>query len=438
MHRLLLGGAFLWIGLCSTAVGNEVLRWNTVTLQMIRSDRMPPPKAPWALALVHLAIYDSINAITQTHEPYHVSYSANADTSAESAVASSAHTVLTELFPSQRQLLDQELAIRLSLIPDGPSQRRGIRLGRSVADAILELRKADFLSRLAQMPVPAAGVWVPTPPAFLPAMLPAWGATPPFVLETADQFSTTAPPKLKSEKYTRNYIEIQEIGSKDSETRTSDETVIALFWANGIGTATPGGIWNVFAQRILAKKPLSLPETARLFALLNLAIADTTISTWEEKYRFNFWRPVTAVREAGTDGNPNTEKDPAWEPLLTTPNFPDYPSGTSSFSSAAAEILTLYFGNISLTAVSENLGGVERKFRNFTDAAREAARSRVLGGVHFTFATKEGLRLGKRIAQYVWENALRPKQNGLVDHLRTRDRLFSDGMETILNSVPRP
>jgi len=203
------------------------------------------------------------------------------------------------------------------------------------------------------------------------------------------------------------------MGAATNSTRTADQTQIALFWADGAGTETPPGHWNSIAQDVAAAKGNTLEENARLFALLNLAMADAAICAWDAKYSFSFWRPVTAIRHADTDGNPATEPDPSWSSLIVTPPFPDYVSGHSTFSGAAATVLAIFYGtdNVSFTTGSDFLPGVHRSFNSFSAAAAEAAVSRLYGGIHFRSANEDGLHGGLAIGHLMMHNFLLPKNN---------------------------
>jgi PAP2 superfamily len=208
------------------------------------------------------------------------------------------------------------------------------------------------------------------------------GLVTPFAIPTSDFFRPNGPPALESTKYAADYNEVKALGADDKCTRTPDQTKIALFWADGAGTVTPPGHWNVIAQDVVTTRRNTMRQNARLFALLNVAMADAAICAWDAKYHYNFWRPVTAIRNGGTDGNPATAADPNWSSLITTPPFPDYISGHSTFSGAAAAVLSFFYGRtrIPFTTGSDALPDVVRHFRSFLDAAREAALSRMYGG----------------------------------------------------------
>ena len=230
-------------------------------------------------------------------------------------------------------------------------------------------------------------------------------------MATSSQFRPPGPSALSSARYAADVNEVKQMGAATNSTRTADQTQIALFWADGAGTETPPGHWNSIAQDVAAAKGNTLEENARLFALLNLAMADAAICAWDAKYSFNFWRPVTAIRHADTDGNPATEPDRNWSSLIVTPPFPDYVSGHSTFSGAAATVLAIYYGTdqVSFTSSSDFLPGVHRSFNSFSAAAAEAAVSRLYGGIHFRFANEDGLHGGLAIGHLAMHNFLLPK-----------------------------
>jgi membrane-associated phospholipid phosphatase len=239
-------------------------------------------------------------------------------------------------------------------------------------------------------------------------------------LTSGSQFRPTGAPSLTSAEYTAAFTEVKDYGSRDNSLRTADNTTSALFWADGGGTYTPAGHWNDIAATAASVAGKSVLDNARIFAQLNIALADAGIAAWDAKYTYNTWRPITAIRQADRDGNINTNADPNWTPLINTPPFPEYVSGHSTFSGAAAAVLTNAFGsNFSFNSGSVGLPNVTRSFTSFDAAAAEAGQSRVYGGIHFQFANQDGLTLGKQIGNYVTNNllldsSLNPIQVGLT------------------------
>jgi membrane-associated phospholipid phosphatase len=221
------------------------------------------------------------------------------------------------------------------------------------------------------------------------------------------------PPSLDSAQWVADYNEVKALGAANGASRTPEQSLIALFWSDGPGTETPPGHWNRVAQHVSADRRSSLEETARLFALLNIAMADAAICAWDAKYTYNFWRPVTAIRNGEADGNPATVADPSWTSFIVTPPFPDYVSGHSTFSGAAATVLAKFYGTdkISFTLGSDGLPGVTRPFTSYSAAAREAAISRLYAGIHFRTASEDGLAAGIAIGEWTIAHHLQPKKN---------------------------
>jgi membrane-associated phospholipid phosphatase len=256
------------------------------------------------------------------------------------------------------------------------------------------------------------GDWQPTPPAFLPAALPQWGLVTPFCLQSGSQFRPPPPPALTSAEYTAAFNQIKDLGSIDSTTRTPDQTEASIFW-QGV-YASPNcylTMLNQIARQVAETRGNSLVDDARLFALLDLTLADSYIACWEAKYTYNFWRPVTAIRAADSDGNPDTEADPNWTPLMATPNFPSYPSGHSSVIGGSAAILAAFFGTdaIPFSVSYPGLPGVTRSYDSFTSAANECGLSRIWVGFHWSFDVSAGLAQGQSVGSYVYQNFLLPR-----------------------------
>jgi len=390
----------------TVAHADVVTEWNNAALDAIRNGHTPPPIASRSLAILHASIYDAVNGIARTHEPYLVQSAVPASASREAATSTAAHGALVSLFPAAAPSFDALHAAILAAIPDGPQKTAGIVWGEFVANQILAARANDGSDAIVPPPGGSGpGVWVPTPPAFLPYLLPQWGFVAPFGMSSSSQFRPPGPPSLDSERYAADYNEVKELGAAFGSTRTEDQTQIALFWADGAGTETPPGHWNSIAQIIGAAQGNTLEENARLFALLNIAMADAAICAWDAKYTFHFWRPVTAIAFAEPELN--------WASFIVTPPFPDYVSGHSTFSGAAATVLALFYGteDLPFTIGSDFLPGVYRSFPTCLDAAEEAAVSRLYGGIHFRSANEDGLQAGINIGEWAATHYLQPKGN---------------------------
>jgi PAP2 superfamily len=388
------------------ACADVVTDWNNAALDAIRADRTAPPIASRSLAIAHVAIYDAVNGITRTHEVYLVPSAVPASASRVAAASAAAHQTLVSLFPSHTSSFDGLHAAILAGIPNGPQKTNGIVWGEFVASQILAARANDGSNAIVQPPGGSGpGVWIPTPPAFLPYLLPQWGFVVPFAMSSSSQFRPPGPPALDSQQYAADYEEVKHLGAAVGSTRTADQTEIALFWADGAGTETPPGHWNSIAQIVAAARDTTLEQNARLFALLNIAMADAAICSWDAKYTYHFWRPVTAIAFAEPLLN--------WTSFIVTPPFPDYTSGHSTFSAAAATVLPLFFGteDLPFTTGSDFLPGVFRSFSTCQDAAEEAALSRIYGGIHFRSASEDGLEAGSNIGEWTATRYLLPKGN---------------------------
>jgi len=327
--------------------------------------------------------------------------------SQEAAAAAAAHEVLVELYPAFKTTLDGELQQSLAQIADGKDKTDGIAAGLAVADRILALRSNDGSNA---QPIPyvfgtAPGDYQSTPPNFPPQpQFTHWSHVTPFALNRPNQFRPGPPPKLTSDEYTDAFNEIKILGIANSTTATADEALTGRFWNGAIQN-----YWNEITQSASQVHNLRTAENARLFALLNLSLADGVIAFYDTKYTYNFWRPVTAIRAAATDDNPETLADPGWLPEVgkTAPD-PSYPGAHAVISAAAAEVLRSFFGrdHFDLDVTSEVLPGAVRSFPSFSAAAEEATLSRIFAGQHFRFDLTTGNRLGREVADSVIDNLL--------------------------------
>jgi hypothetical protein len=417
------------LGAGALARADVATDWNLAALNAIRARGTPPPPAARHLAILHVAIYDAVNGILPTHQPYHVRPRRHdgpggpaARGSREAAAAAAAHRVMSALYPTLQTSHDALLAGQLAGIPNTAHKQRGLNWGAHVAQAILALRANDGSTHTGPFPGSTdPGQWRPHESfdgVVLPALLPLWGQVTPFALMNGAQLRPPPPPALDTADYADEFNFVKLHGATNSPARTADQTEIARFWAYGPGTATPPGHWNQVAHAVLAGRRASLAHHARLFALLNLALADAAIVSWDCKYVYNYWRPITAIPLADTDGNAATEADPLWKPLLFTPPFPEYTSGHSTFSGAAAEVLAGFFkrDRIAFRLGSDDLPGVTRHYRSFSEAAEESGLSRILGGIHFMSANIYGLLSGAETGEYVLRHQLRPLKRGHKFH----------------------
>jgi hypothetical protein len=390
-----------------------VVEWNRTLLSIIRTPgaQSPAVHPTRSFAIMHLAIYDAVNSIVRTHRPYvALVLPASRGASPHNAAAAAAHKVLVVLYPTFKPALDAELERSLA----HASNRReaeGLRIGEAAADHILARRTADGSDA---QPFPytfgiAPGDYQSTPPNFLKQpVFTHWSSVKPFALVRANQFRPGPPPALGSETYRAAFDEVRSLGIAGGTTATPEEVVIGRFW-----NAAIQNYWNEIAQTASISRHLTTLQNARLFALLNLSFADGVIAFYDAKYAYNFWRPVTAIRAADADGNPDTEPDPNWLPEVgNTPPDPSYPGAHAVISAAGATVLDAFFerDHFEFTVTSELLPGVERSFSSFSAAAEEAAFSRVFAGVHFRTDLTSGERLGRDVAEFVLDHFLTPRR----------------------------
>jgi hypothetical protein len=383
--------------------GAIVVDWNRALLRIVRTKGAQPATIhpTRSFAILHAAIDDAVVSITHDGTPYLLSVNAPRGARPDAAAAEAGHDTLASLYPAMKAGLDSQLAGELSVIPNGEGKRAGIKVGHDVAGAILGVRADDGSSNPPPAFVPGTkpGDYRPTPPNFAPAVFTGWSQVTPFVLRDASQFRPAAPPSLTSAAYANAINEVQSLGQDTSTTRTADETTAAKFWAAPIWN-----YWNEIAQNAVLEHHTDLAETARLFSDLNLTFADGVIAFYDAKYAYHLWRPITAIREAASTGNPGTTADPTWSPLATTPADPSYPGAHSVISEAGATVLTSFFGRHDrLTVTSELLPGVTRTFAGYQAAASEAGLSRIFAGLHTRLDHEAGLRLGGAVAGFVLE-----------------------------------
>ena len=391
------------------ASGQPVIDWNRILLSIVNTPGAQPANIQPTrnFAILHAAIYDAVNSIDRRGQAYLIDVRAPRHASDVAAADAAAHTALIGLYPTQQTILDADYAAELATVPDGAAKDQGIRVGRQVATDLLAIRAADGSNDPAPAFVPGGhpGDYQPTPPNFPAPVFTNWGRVSPFVLEHGNQFRPGPPPGLTSHAYAAAFNEVHRLGSATSTTRTQAQTEIGTFW-----NAPIQNLWNQIAQTVAVAHHSDLPTTARLFAALNLSLADSTIALYDAKYTYQLWRPVTAIRLADTDGNPQTVADSTWLPLPeNTAADPSYPGAHSTISAAAAVVLGHFYGDRQRFSVSSPaLPGVIRSFTSFTAAANEAGLSRIYAGQHFRFDHITGLTLGHHVARFVLRNALLP------------------------------
>ena len=410
---LVLAALFLAAPLSRVLAGNAVIDWNLQALDATRLARNPPPHSALYLATFHIAIFDAVNGIDHHYHGWLINDQAPAGANVDAAVASAALTVLNSLWTwTNPRTLQVAYDKALAAIPEGQSKVDGIAWGKKVAEAVLAKRADSGYNK----PIPGKysstepGKWRETPSAFRPPTLPFWGKVMPFVITSQSQFRAPPPYTIGSKEYADEIAYVNRVGARDDADRTEYETLTTPFWSDDLGTATPPGHWNIIAEGIAKRKNLSVLETARLFALLNMAEADTGISIWETKFFYSTWRPENAIREMDTSLNPNVKPNPDFIPNLVSPSFPAYVSGHSGFSAAAARTIALFFGTdeIAFSVGSDGLPGVVHSFAKLSDAQHEAGMSRVWGGIHTMADNLEGQKEGTEVADWVYSHALLP------------------------------
>jgi hypothetical protein len=397
----------------STPSRDAVVDWNEIAVAAVTAGR-PGPVGVVDVALVHVAVHDAVQAIERRYEPYHAEV-AGAKGSRSAAAAAAAHDVLVGMYPEQAGNLD---ALYFNYLADnGLHGDPGLAVGQEVAKLILPLRRANP----DPLPPPFVGGtepgdWRPTdsflgnPPAPAPfsPMAAAWmGQFDPFTLTSPTRFRAPPPPDLTSTRYSADYAEVKAFGSLASAARSAEQTDIAYFYSDNFLAQ-----WNRALRGIAAQRLRRTGDTARLFALANLATADAIIAAWDSKRFYAFWRPLTAIRAGESDGNPNTIADPAWQPLINNPNYPDYTSGANNVTGAMTRTLERYFGTDRMTFEVTSLAPLairkSRVYHRFSAAAQDVVDARVYLGIHFRFADTAARTQGRRVADWTFSHFLLP------------------------------
>jgi hypothetical protein len=403
------------IGVTNAQAADPIAAWNLISENAVKTAGHPPPVAALDFAIVHLAIYDAVESIDGRFEAYYTRVP-GATGSLSAAAAKAGHDTLVGLFPGQIAALDLAYADFLAANGVDPLDP-GTAVGAQTAANMLALRVNDGRFPLNPPPFLGStliGQWRPTPsllpgpPQTLAPGLTPWVATvAPFTLHSGSQFRVEPPPDLRSWQWAVDYDETKAVGSLTSATRTAEQTEIGYFWADS------GPILWQNALRYISNKHLKdIGETARMYALAEAAMADAQIACWDSKYFYNFWRPITAIRLGDQDGNPATAVDPDWQPLINTPNFPEYPSGHADISGAVSHMLRLFFGGDELTFQMTTTNALApqktRTFTRFSQAEQEVIDARVYVGIHYRHSDVVAGAQGRRVANWVFRHMLRP------------------------------
>jgi hypothetical protein len=390
---------------------NSIITWNNIALDAIRHNATTPPVASRVLAIVNVAIYDTVTSIDQSQTPY--KYNLPTPTTTiyiDVATMAAAYNALLLLFPNQADNLTAHYNNSLATIANDSATDAAVQIGSGVANKVFTDRLSDGTQTYVAYPgSSAAGMWRPTPPKYAAAEVPQYATQRPWCVESSDAFRPEEPPGLQDAAYIHDHNQIASVGALNSGTRTADQTAIAQFWYDGVLTDTPPGHWAEEAAAQACDNNFSLAATARLFALVSMALADAATTAWNAKYTYGRWRPITAIQFANTTGNAPLAFDPEWQPLLNTPNWPDYVSDRAIFGGAASQVLARIFGNnVPITVQAPTLN-VSRSFPNFAAAAFEQGQSRVYAGAHFNTSVMLGLYCGQLVGNWTVDNCLQPR-----------------------------
>jgi len=396
---------------------NPVLYWNNEAINTTRLSRNPAPVAGVHLATFNVAVYDVVNSFDQKHEAWLVDDRAPKGTSRDAAIAAAAHTVLMAIWGNEvnprniKNAYDQAL----SEVPNGDAKNKVIAWGKNVAEQILKRRSGSGMNLPLEGTYSSVeiGKWRETPLGFRPPVAPRLGEVEPFALKSSSQFRAPLHPPLNSMQYAEELKFVSRVGVRDGADRTEYQTLSTPFWSDDLGTSTPPGHWNVILTGILKDLGIDqdVSETAHIFALLNMAGADAGITAWETKYHYNIWRPETAIREMEKSLNPHHEQNTDFIPNMESPAFPTYTSGHSCYTAAMTRMIEHCIGRneVNFTAISDGLPGVVRTYTSLSDARWEVGMSRVWGGIHTMSDNIEGQKAGIAVADWIYENALRPR-----------------------------
>jgi hypothetical protein len=382
----------------SPAGASAATQWNlNATNALIGTAGQPPPVSMLHLAMVHGAVYDAVNGIDGDYTPYLVSPDATPFDSQDAAAATAAYYVLISIVPAQQPTLLVLYDAALAAVPDGPAKAGGIAAGLAAANAMIAARTGDGRFGAGGFPLPAVlepGDWRPVLPAFVNDPN-AWiRNVKPFLIESSSQFRTKGPWDLTSPQYAREFNEVKSVGSLASTTRTQKQTDAVLYWA-----VHPPATWGRIVRMLDVREGLSTADGARLYAQIYLTGADSAISIWDDKAYWSFWRPITAIREAASDGNEATEADPDWLPLIANPPYPDHPSGHLGVSGSHIETLREFFHTDRMTW-TDTAAGKTLTYTSFSDALNEIISVRVWSGIHFRAADEQSAHLAKQVAKW--------------------------------------
>ncbi len=436
MKRMYRGAGKRTFGLCmlmatllfepAVAKADSVLDWNVIAVDTAVANGQNPFAQARFAAIVQVAVFEAVNAITGDYRPYLGSIVAPHGASADAAAVQASYRVLRTYFPASASNLDAALANSLALIPDGQAKIDGIATGDAAAMALIALRANDGSSpaqfKTPGPPVP--GEWQATPSCpkvngIASGIAFQWQNVTPFGIRSAKEFLLGPPPALASNKYAKTYNEVMTVGSLDSTERPPDRSDVATYYA----ATSPTQAFNQAARQIAQEQRRTLSENARALALINMAINDSLVAAFFNKYHYNFWRPETAIRAGDTDGNRKTDPDPDWLPFIVTPCFPSYPSNHGSAANAAAAVMRRLYGEAghSMTLSNPAVPTIVLQYTSFRQITDDISDARVYGGIHFRTDQDAGALLGLIVGKAVYKHNLRPVQDDDWDDDRDDD-----------------
>src|SRR5215472_8825006 len=379
------------------AAGNVVTDWDAKAVGIVQTGTTaPPPLGFRTMAILHSAMFDAMNSIEPRYKPYKVRLAATPDTSKEAAAAAAAAAVLIKLFPDAAADVQSTLTNYLATLPDGEAKSKGVKLGQEVAEKMIETRANDGGSAAdAYRPKTKPGTYIPTPITYGWAL----ATLTPFALASPSQFRAKPPPSLKSAEWAKDYNEIKDLGAKNSTKRAARQTEDARFWLVGGPLA-----YDQLPRQIVIAKNMDLLDSARFMALFSVAAADAVIAVFDAKYKYEFWRPITAIRNGDIDGNPATERDATWQPIDATPMHPEYPCAHCIINSAVAAVAKAVLGTDEIPEVSITspfAPGATHRFTNLRAYTEEVSNARIYAGFHYRNSTIVGREMGQQTGQYV-------------------------------------
>jgi hypothetical protein len=401
-------GACVAVGAHAPACANVITDWDEKAVAFLQP-RMVPPVAYRAMAIVHIAMFDAVNSIEPLYRPYYAQHPAMGETSKDAAAAAAAGAVLTQLLPDVSSEIQAALSSYLSAIPESDAKSNGVKLGETVAAKILEARANDGSSTAdAYRPVTTPGTYIPT----ALTVAPQWPDLMPFAMTRPSQFRPKPPIALESEQWAKDYNEIKELGAKNSSKRSPRQTEDARFWLLTGPLST-----HPLHRQVAMRKEMSVIDSARFMAVITAAEADAMIAVLDAKYKYGFWRPITAIRNGDIDGNAATEREANWQPIDNTPMHPEYPCAHCIVSSAAASAVEAMLGTADIpevTMTSPTAPGVTHRWTNLHAYADEVSAARIAAGFYYRFSTVVGEDMGRQIGTHAVKTIMQPLRSTSV------------------------